>query len=226
MDTPETNRIDRRLAIKWILAAGAGAALARPFRLSGADPAEDPAPAPHGEGGYGTDPSLMKEYKPGDYWPLTLTQAQRRDVAALCDLIVPAEGSWPSASSVGVVDFVDEWVSAPYPGNVEDRKTITDGLAWVASESAKRFGGAFAAAGPAQQGVLCEEMAAPAPEASAMHPVSRFFRRLRDLTASGYFTTPVGMKDLGYVGNVPLAKFDGPPADLVARMGLADEVKW
>ena len=42
----------------------------------------------------------------------------------------------------------------------------------------------------------------------------------------GFYTTPVGMKDIGYVGNVPLAKFDGPPADLVAKLGLTDEVVW
>jgi hypothetical protein len=53
-----------------------------------------------------------------------------------------------------------------------------------------------------------------------------FFRLLRDLVASGYFTTPVGMRDIGYVGNMPLAKFEGPPAELIQKLGLADEVKW
>ena len=64
------------------------------------------------------------------------------------------------------------------------------------------------------------------PAGDPLEAASKFFRRFRNLTSAGFFTTPVGMKDLGYVGNVPLATFDGPPADLVARMGLTDEVKW
>jgi hypothetical protein len=223
MEPTPQNRMDRRLAIKWMLAAGAGAALARPFSLSAAD---DPAPAPAGGGGYGTDPDMMKDYKPGDYWPLTLTDKQRRDVAALCDIIVPAEGPVPSASAVGVVDFVDEWVSAPYPSCVADRAVILGGLAWVSAETQRRFGCAFAEAAPGQQGDLCAEMAPAAADGSPLQQASKFFRRLRDLTTAGFFSTPVGMKDLGYVGNIPLAKFDGPPADLVAKLGLTDEVKW
>jgi len=222
MNTPLPPRIDRRLAIKWMLAASAGAMLASPLALRAQAAG---AAAPSGKG-YGTDPDLMKPYKPGDFWPLTLTDAQRRDAAALCDVIIPAEGANPSASSVGVVDFVDEWVSAPYPDNVKDRPVILDGLAWVAAAAQKRFGGAFADAADAQRLALCEEMAPEAPEHSELHAASKFFRRFRNLTAAGYFTTPPGMKDLGYVGNRPGATFDGPPPELVAKLGLTDEVKW
>jgi len=220
MNTPLPPRIDRRLAIKWMLAASAGAMLAHPLKLRAQG-----AAAPAGKG-YGTDPDLMKPYKPGDFWPLTLTDAQRRDAAALCDVIIPAEGPNPSASSVGVVDFVDEWVSAPYPDNLKDRPVILEGLAWVAAAAQKRHGGAFADASDAQRLALCEEMAPEAPEPSELHAASKFFRRFRNLTAAGYFTTPPGMKDLGYVGNRPSATFDGPPPELIAKLGLTDEVKW
>ncbi len=54
---------------------------------------------------YGTDPNLVRVYKPGDLWPLTFTSAQRATAAVLCDLIIPADAKSPSASSVGVVDF-------------------------------------------------------------------------------------------------------------------------
>ena len=226
MSTPDPQRIDRRLAIKWIVAAGAGAALirVRPLRADGAAAAPgSPAPA---QAGYGTDPGLMKPYKPGDFWPLTFTDAERREAAALCDVIIPAEAGSPSASSVGVADFVDEWVSAPYPDNVRDRRTVIDGLAWLDGESTRRFGAGFAEATQAQREALCADISAEAPKDSEPGKASRFFRKFRDLVAAGYFTTPAGMKDLGYVGNVPLAKFDGPPADLVARLGLTDEVRW
>jgi hypothetical protein len=226
MSTPDPQRIDRRLAIKWIVAAGAGAALirVRPLRADGT--AAAPGSPPPTPGGYGTDPELMKAYKPGDFWPLTFTDAGRREAAALCDVVIPAEAGFPSASSVGVADFVDEWVSAPYPDNVRDRRTVMEGLAWLDGESTRRFGAPFAGASQAQREALCEEISAEAPKDSEGGKASRFFRKFRDLVAAGYYTTPAGMKDLGYVGNVPLAKFDGPPADLVARLGLTDEVRW
>ncbi len=214
--------MDRRLAIKWMLAAGAGAMLADPLSLS-AQTAAAPEAGPHG---YGTDPDLVKPYKPGDYWPLTLTAAEMATVSALCDVIVPAEGAVPSASAVGVPGFIDEWISAPYPNFAKDRKMILDGLGWVEGESMKRFGKGFTEASESQRVTLCESIAPEAAAGSPLEAPSKFFRRLRNLTTAGFFTTPVGMRDLGYVGNVPLATFDGPPADLVARLGLTDEVKW
>jgi hypothetical protein len=222
MNSPIPPRMDRRLAIKWMLAAGAGAMLADPFSLGAPGPG---APAAAGLG-YGTDPNLMKPYKAGDYWPLTFSDGQRRTAAALCDVVVPAEGQVPSASAVGVPDFIDEWVSAPYPDNVKDRPVILDGLDWVESESQRRFGKGFADAAEEQRVSLCEAIAPGAPAGAPLEAPSKFFRRFRNLTTAGFFTTPVGMKDLGYVGNVPLATFDGPPADLVAKLGLTDEVKW
>jgi Gluconate 2-dehydrogenase subunit 3 len=226
MNAPLPERMDRRLAIKWMLAAGAGAMLSDP--LSFGAPADGQAPAPQGPPahGYGTDPDMMRQYKLGDYWPLTLTEAERRAAAALCDVIVPAEGAVPSASAVGVPDFIDEWVSAPYPNCVKDRKPIVEGLAWVDAESQRRFGKAFADATEAQRVSLCEDIAPEAAPESPHGAASAFFRRFRNLTTAGFFTTPVGMRDLGYVGNVPLATFDGPPAALVAKLGLTDEVKW
>ena len=217
-------RIDRRLAIKWMLAAGAGALLADGLSLGGAGaPSPGPAGAPQG---YGVDPDLVKARKAGEYWPLTFTDAERRVAAALCDVIIPAEGDCPSASALGVQDFIDEWISSPYPMTAADRQPVVEGLAWVEAESARRFGRGFAAALDAQRLALCEDICREAPEGSELAPASRFFRRFRDLASAGFYTTPAGMRDLGYVGNVPLARFDGPPAGLVAKLGLGDEVKW
>ena len=138
----------------------------------------------------------------------------------------PAEGAVPSASAVGVPAFIDEWISAPYPNFVKDRKTVVEGLAWVEAESQRRFGKGLADASEPQRVELCEALAPAAAAGSPLEAPSKFFRRFRNLTTAGFFTTPAGMRDLGYVGNVPLATFDGPPADLVAKLGLTDEVKW
>jgi hypothetical protein len=223
MNTPDTLRIDRRLAIKWIVAAGAGAALLK-GRIFGADGA--PSAAPGSAAGYGTDPDVMKAYKPGDYWALTLSDAERRAASALSDIIIPADARSPSASAVGITDFIDEWVSAPYEGHPQDRTTIMGGLDWLDAECRKRNGAPFAEAAQERREALCAEISVDAPGGTEAGTASRFFRRFRDLVAIGYYTTPDGMKEIGYVGNIPLARFDGPPAEVIEKLGLSDEVKW
>ena len=109
MSFPLPSRIPRRTAIKWMLTAATAAALLERDTLA-ADPTPRLNPAAKG---YGPDPDLLKDYKPGDLWPLTFTDTQRATAAALCDVIIPADAKSPSASSLGVHDFIDEWISAP-----------------------------------------------------------------------------------------------------------------
>ena len=221
MSPHEPARMDRRVAIKWMLAASAGVMLAR-SRSPGAPP--DPAARP--ARGYGSDPDLMRQYKPWDEWALTLSGHQRTQAGVLADIIIPADARSPSASSVGVVDFIDEWVSAPYPDHQADAKAVSDGLAWLEAESLRRFGAPFAGAHDSQRALLCEELSHDPPANPGLRALTEFFRLFRNLTATGFYTSPVGVKDLGYVGNVPLARFDGPPAELIEKLGLRDEVTW
>jgi len=171
--------------------------------------------------GYGTDPLLTKSYNPGDLWPLTLSEPQRRLVTVLCDLIIPADDRSPSASAVGVPAFIDEWVSAPYDANAHDRELVLEGLTWIEAESQRRFGKPFADASEAQRTSLCDDISNRDRVAAELKKPAQFFARFRDLTSGGYYTTPEGMKDVGYTGNVPLAVFPAPPAELVAKLGLA-----
>jgi hypothetical protein len=211
---PDLPRLDRRMAIKWMLAATATVAVTdRPvFGQQAAAPATK---------GYGTDPLLNKEYAPGDFWPLTMTAHQRLTAAALCGLIVPAEGSVPSAADLKVHDFIDEWISSPYPDQQGDREIVLNGLAWIDLEAGKRFGKDFAQLEPAQMCAIADDIC-HAPEAKPEHKDgAKFFAKFRDLTTSGFFTTPEGMKDIGYVGNMPLAEFKGTPPEVLKKMGLA-----
>src|SRR5687767_11505926 len=148
MDEPL--RVDRRTAIQWVLAASAVPWLQR--RASGA------AAAP-GTRGYGTDPDLNRSYLPGELWPLTLTPALRSTAAALCDVVIPADSESPSASTVGVVDFIDEWISAPYDAQQADRKTILWGLAWLDAESQRRYQSSFTGLPQAHQPAICNAIA-------------------------------------------------------------------
>lgn len=205
-------RMDRRTALKWMLAAAASTTLASRYARGQAD-----APVARG---YGTDPDLLKHYKPGDVWPLTFTDTQRRTVAALCDIIIPADAESPAASAVGVVDFLDEWISAPYPDQMEDRGIVLPGLGWIEEESAKRFGRAFADLDDAQKMAICDDVCHPAKAKPEFKKPARFFATYRDLTAGGFYSTPQGRKDIRYVGNTPLASFDGPPPEVLRQAGL------
>jgi hypothetical protein len=69
--------------------------------------------------------------------------------------------------------------------------------------------------------MLCEDIAHVATASAERKKAAQFFKRYRDLTAGGYYTTPEGMKDIGYVGNVPLPSFDGPPPEVLRKLGLA-----
>ena len=143
-------RIDRRTTIKWMLAATA----TLPAMERGVLAAE-PVPVPAAKG-YGTDPDLLRIYAPGDLWPLSFTDAERRIATALCDLIIPADAGSPSAAAVGVVDFLDEWISAPYAPQQQDRKLILAGLEWLDDEAARRFGRGFAECSEWQQSAICD----------------------------------------------------------------------
>ena len=153
-------------------------------------------------------------------WPLTLTEPQRRTTRALCDIIIPADGTSPSASAVGVPDFIDEWISSPYPAQAGDRATILSGLTWIDAESQRRFQKPFADLSHDQQPLICDDIASlkPKPE---YKKAATFFKRFRDLTAGGYFTTPQGSKALGYVGNMPSGTFEGPSVEALKHVGVA-----
>ena len=205
--------MDRRTTIKWELAASAAWPLLE-MRAARADPAPTAR-------GYGTDPNLLAVYRPGELWPLTLKAAERRLAGILADIIIPADEHSPSASAVGVVDFLDEWVSAPYPDFRRDRAIVLGGFAWLDAEAARRFGKEFADLGAVRQHAICDDICDQTRAAPARGAAARFFARYRDLTAGGFYSTPVGRNDLGYIGNVPLARFDGPPLALLKKLNLA-----
>jgi hypothetical protein len=210
--------MDRRTSIKWVMAVGAAWPLLQQ-RTAKADPAESWQGSSLGQG-YGTDPNLTKTHRPGDVWPLTLTPDQRRLAGVLADLIIPADEHSPAASAVGVVDFIDEWVSAPYPRMTATRPLVLGGFTWLDAEGRRRFGKGFTQLEPQGQSAICDDICDATRAAPERRDAARFFALYRDLTAGAFYSSPIGRKDLGYIGNVPLPHFDGPPAQLLAKLNL------
>ena len=204
--------MDRRTTIKWVLAASAAWPLLERHAAR--------ADSPPGTHGYGTDPKLMLNYRPGELWPLTLTPAERRLAVILSDLIIPADEHSPSASAVGVVDFIDEWVSAPYPDFARDRAIVLAGFTWLDADAARRFGMGFSDLESAQRHGICDDICDESRAAGERRTAAHFFALYRDMTAGGFYSTPAGRKDLNFIGNVPLARFEGPPPELIKALNL------
>jgi hypothetical protein len=218
---------DRRTTIKLIMAAAAGVPA---LRAMATDPTDfQPDPRTTGDvqryvpfmDGYGPDPNLIKAYEKGELWPLTLNPQQRQLATTLADLIIPADEHSPSASAVGTVDFIDEWISAPYPQQRKDRETVLNGFVWLDGEAQRRSGRSFASLHEAQQRAICDSVCDPTRAPAPLQKPAQFFATYRNLTTAGFYTTLAGRKDLKYVGNVPLQRFDGPPIELLKRLGLA-----
>ena len=203
--------IDRRTTIKWLLAASA--VLPAAHRVW--------AGAPDSSAGYGADPDLIKAYHAGECWPLTLNAGERATAAALCDAIIPGDAASPGAASLGIADFIDEWVSAPYAVQRGDRTLIVAGLAWIESQSSTRFGKSFAQLEVGEQATLCDAICSEKAASAELAGPAHFFARYRDLTAGGFYSSAAGRNDLNYIGNMPMAKFAAPPKDLLRKLGLA-----
>lgn len=230
-DDPATpsRPISRRGALKVIatgVALGAAASCAPDEATQSADSAHqtlsgfEPLPPSNPlAAGTAADPDLLAPVVP---WEMVLTDEEMRLVAALADVIVPADERSPSASEVGVPDYVNEFVSAP--AHTEQLTQLRGGLAWLNRTAQERFGAAdFPALTLAQQHEICDQICFEPDATDALKPQARFFDQFRDMVSTGFWTTAEGMRDLGYVGNIPLPSFDGPPPDVLERLGLAGE---
>ena len=93
-------------------------------------------------------------------------------------------------------------------------------MAWLDQESQRRFKNSFSALTEKECSAICDDLVAAKP-APQFAQAATFFTRYRALTAGGYYTTPVGMKDLRYVGNVAMTTFEGPPPEVLKKLGLA-----
>ena len=174
---------------------------------------------------YGTDPDLIKEYKPGDVWPLIMSAPQRATAATLSDVLLPADDLGPVASSLRVQDYIDEWISAPYPTQMNDRPIVLDGLIWLENESQKRFQKNFSAIELPQQEAICKDICWPADAKPEFKKAATFFLKFRSIALGAYYASTEGWKAIGYVGNIPSATFDGPPAEVLDRLQVVQTVK-
>jgi len=136
-------------------------------------------------------------------------------IAVLADIIIPKDDRSGSATDAKVPEFI-EFIVKDIP---EHQTPMRGGLRWLDLQSFNRFEKTFKDASPAQQISLVDDIAYPNKVKPGMLQGVAFFNRMRDLTASGFFTTEMGVKDLGYVGNKP-NRWEGIPQDVLKQYGL------
>lgn len=212
--------MDRREALQAIGLAAGLPVLASSLAAQQPQPINRPAvqfPVV-GPRGTPTDPDLLHPKKD---WPRKLSPGELATLAVLVDTIIPADAKSPSASAVGVPAWINEYVSAPYDGQMRDLIRVRGGLAWLNVESEKRFGKVFARTSAEERTRICDDICYLPKARPEFQSAARFFDLVRDLTAVGFYTTDAGMRDLQYIGNMALPKFDGPPPEVLRHLGLA-----
>jgi len=138
-------------------------------------------------------------------------------ITLLADIIIPKDEHSGSASDAKVADFI-EFIVKDEP---EHQLPMRGGLKWLDVESLNRFDKDFIGCSPQQQKGILEDIAYPMQAKPRMQPGVAFFNKMRDLTAIGFFTSKIGIADLGYKGNSP-GKWEGVPLDVLKQYGLED----
>lgn len=143
------------------------------------------------------------------------TKHEMATITVLADIIIPKDQFSGSASEAKVPEFI-EFIVKDIP---EHKIPMRGGLKWLDIQSFNRFEKPFIDASSEQQLEIIDEIAYPALAKPEMQTGVAFFNRMRSLTASGFYTTEMGVKDIGYVGNEP-NQWPGVPPDVLKQYGM------
>ncbi|MBT2564554.1 gluconate 2-dehydrogenase subunit 3 family protein [Pedobacter sp. ISL-68] len=143
------------------------------------------------------------------------TKHEMATITVLADIIIPKDDVSGSASDAKVPEFI-EFIVKDIP---EHKVPMRGGLKWLDVYSFNKFQKSFVEASEDQQISIVDEIAYPKKARPEMQAGVTFFNRMRNLTASGFYTTEIGVKDIGYVGNAP-NQWAGVPADVLKQYGM------
>ncbi len=141
----------------------------------------------------------------GPYTPRSLTAHEYQTLLRLTDFIIPVENDKPGAVQAGVPGWIDSLLAV----NADLKKRYTDGLAWIDRAMMARSQSNFIDATYAHQTGLLDQIAFQKNRSAALDPGIDFFVLLRRMTVDGFYTSPIGQRDL-YQGNVARSEFTVP----------------
>jgi hypothetical protein len=163
------------------------------------------------------DRALAATAQGKSYAPKFFTPTEWRTVRVLADMVIPPDERSGGAVDAGVPEFMDfTMIDRP-----RWQKGAREGLAWIDAESNRRFGKPFADATQTQREQILNDIAWPARAPASMKAGVEFFNGFRDLTASGYWSSEIGVKDLRYMGNVFNPNWNGCPPAALQKLGVS-----
>lgn len=212
--------MNRRESLKSLLVGAAGVTLV----TNGCAPGqEELIEQPKANGLYGRTPEeLEHDQKIFDSEPF-FNEMELGTLAALCDIILPPTPTAGGANDAEVPAFI-EFIVKDLP---RQQLPMQGGIMWLNGESVKRFTRPFTECTSEQQIAIIDDIAYPDTEKKTpqFEPGRIFFTRMRNLTLTGYYTTRIGIDDLGYAGNIPNT-WDGVPADVLKDHGIEEDKEW
>ena len=158
------------------------------------------------------------------YAPKFYSAHEWKTVRLLSDLVIPRDERSGGATDALVPEFLDQWMMDPLATEREreGRQTaMRGGLAWLDVECAHRFAGrTFLDSAEAERKAVLDDIAWPAKARPEMSQGVDFFTSFRDLVASGFWSSQIGVKDLDYRGNVFVTEWTAPPREVLEKLGL------
>ena len=142
----------------------------------------------------------------GVYKPKAFNGHEYRTLQRLADMIIPADEKDPGALAAGTIDWIDLMSSE----NPDLKNIYTGGVFWLDGAMRRRYESDFLDAKPAAQTAMLDLIAYKKNESPDLGPGIKFFSWARKMVVDAYYTSPIGIKAIGYIGNTAVAKFEIP----------------
>jgi gluconate 2-dehydrogenase gamma chain len=162
---------------------------------------------------------LAREAIKSPYAPTFFTPHEWDTVRVLADLVIPKDDRSGSATDAGVPEFMDFLLNDRPDGQTPMR----GGLAWLDNECDERFAKTFVAATPTEQTAILDDIAWPKRAKPELSQGVAFFNMFRDMTASGFWSSKIGVTDLNYQGNTFVPEWKGCPPEALQKLGVQYE---
>lgn len=150
------------------------------------------------------------------YQPKVFSAHEWQTVRILVDLVIPRDARSGSATDANVPEFMDVFMES----RQNMRTTMRNGLTWLDDECRRRFSRAFVDCDAAQRTAVLDDIAWPRRARQEMQAGVRFFSFFRNFTASGFWSSRMGVEDLQYMGNRPVAQWNGCPPPALDKLGV------
>jgi len=148
--------------------------------------------------------------------PKFFTAHELDTVRVLVDILIPRDDRSGSATDAGVPEFMDFMMNEREDG----RLPMRGGLAWLDVESWERFKKTFKDCVEQERLAIVDDIAWPKRAKSERSHGVAFFNMFRDLTASGFYSSKIGIADLDYRGNEFVTNWTGCPEEALKKLDV------